>query len=196
MTGWWETPPKLFWFYLRIFSILGLMQLRSNVILNTYRIKSYATVILDNSLVTFLGEKGLCNLSSIFLFCCVYIQRCIIKEVNLQIFLSCIIRQGLHLSCFKFLGYYVQFLPSYNVFFYVELAINYFLDNFTVNLREFRWDFGNFISTSGVFFLGWWLLVLLSMSFSFYSLHLLFGMLIVAASVVLWYILVVLFLYL
>ena len=65
--------------------------------------KNYATVVLRDFEVTFLGE---CRLSSISPLCFVYTHRCIIDEVCSHIFLFSIlcgvICRGLQLFCFQF----------------------------------------------------------------------------------------------
>ena len=90
---------KLFWFFLRIFSISGLIQLRSRTLkpFCRFRSKSYVSAVLGNFDVTFL-ENGWMLFFSISQLYFVCLRRCTI-EVTRFMFLG-VIRRGRQFFCF------------------------------------------------------------------------------------------------
>ena len=69
-----------------------MMEKQGIINLSSYSIKSYASVVLSDSRVTFLGER---SMQPFIHFSFVYIQHCIIEEVCLQIFLSSKLHGGI-----------------------------------------------------------------------------------------------------
>ena len=72
-----------FWF--------DVIEKQSIINFSRYGSKSYTSVVLGDSEVTFLEGRGRCSLLSIFQLCYGYIQRCRIREVSHQISLSSIL---------------------------------------------------------------------------------------------------------
>ena len=139
---------------------------RGIIYLSNYSGKSYASLALSDSEVTFLGEKR--TQPSISFLCFFYSRCCIIKKVWCDIFLSSILQrvfhQGIQLFCCKFFSAsnsssvnYPSLMSSW-----LSIIIWSLYQRFQ---EDFQADFLNVLSTSEVFLLSWQFLVLLSRCF-------------------------------